>query len=117
MAVSQKGGKDNSGDYVYVKNGEGQYRLDRHGHMIVDHDLHSHDGELPSGIAEAFIEWAMEEELSFWSGPGDGEKGQRFKAWRDFLDIGAHDRVYADPSIDISAACDEVNDIPQGALG
>ena len=68
FAVSEKGGKDNSGDYVYVKNGNGQYKLDKNGHLIVDHDLHNHDGELPDGIAEAFIEWAKSERLSFWDG-------------------------------------------------
>jgi type I restriction enzyme M protein len=62
MAASEKGGKDNSGDYIYVKN-----RLDKNGHLIVDHDLHSHDGELQPGIAEAFIEWAKGEGLSFWA--------------------------------------------------
>lgn len=66
FAVSEKGGKDNSGDYIYVKNGSGQYKLDKNGHLIVDHDLHNHDGELPDGIAEAFIEWAKSEKLSFW---------------------------------------------------
>lgn len=66
FAVSEKSGKDNSGDYVYVKNGNGQYKLDKNGHLIVDHDLHSHDGELPDGIAEAFIAWAKSEKLSFW---------------------------------------------------
>ena len=66
FAVSEKGGKDNSGDYIYVKNGNGQYKLDKNGHLIVDHDLHNHDGELPNGIAEAFIEWAESESLSFW---------------------------------------------------
>ena len=66
LAASEKGGKDNSGDYIYVKNGRGQYKLDKNGHLIVDHDLHSHDGELPDGIAEAFIEWAKSEKLSFW---------------------------------------------------
>ena len=66
FAVSDKGGTDNSGDYVYVKNGNGQYKLDKNGHLIVDHDLHNHDGELPDGIAEAFIEWANGEKLSFW---------------------------------------------------
>ena len=55
FAVSEKGGKDNSGDYIYVKNGNGKYRLDKNGHLIVDHDLHNHDGELPDGIAEAFM--------------------------------------------------------------
>lgn len=66
FAVSEKGGKDNSGEYVYVKNGNGQYKLDKNGHLIVDHDLHNHDGELPDGIAEAFVEWAKSEQLSFW---------------------------------------------------
>ena len=66
FAVSEKGGKDNSGEYIFVKNGNGQYRLDKNGHLIVDHDLHNHDGELPDGIAEAFIEWAKSEKLSFW---------------------------------------------------
>jgi len=66
FAVSEKGGKDNSGDYIYVKNGNGQYKLDKNGHLIVDHDLHNHGGELPDGIAEAFIEWAKGEKLSFW---------------------------------------------------
>jgi type I restriction enzyme M protein len=66
FAVSEKGGKDNSGDYVFVKNGNGQCNLDKYGHLIVDHDLHNHDGELPDGIAEAFIEFAKKEKLSFW---------------------------------------------------
>ena len=66
FAVSKKGGKDNSGDYVYAQNNSGQYKLDKNGHLIVDHDLHSHDGQLSDGIAEAFIEWAKAEKLSFW---------------------------------------------------
>ena len=67
FAVSEKGGKDNSGDYMYLKGDNGQYKLDRNGHMIVDHDLHNHEGELPDGIAEAFVDWAQGEDLSFWS--------------------------------------------------
>lgn len=66
FAVSEKSGKDNSGDYVFVKNGNGQSKLDKNGHLIIDHDLHNHDGELPDGIAEKFIDWAKEEDLSFW---------------------------------------------------
>ena len=66
FAVSENGGKNNSGDYIYVKNENGEYKLDRNGHLIVDHDLHSNDGELSNGIAEAFIEWAKGEKLSFW---------------------------------------------------
>lgn len=67
FAVSDKGGKDNSGDYKYVKNDSGQDKLDQNGHLIVDHDLHNHNGELPNGIAEAFIGWAKSEKLSFWT--------------------------------------------------
>ncbi|MCK4333396.1 N-6 DNA methylase [candidate division WOR-3 bacterium] len=67
FTVSEKSGKDNSGDYVYVKNGEGRPRMDKYGHLIVDHDLHNHGGELPDGVAEAFIEWAKKEKLSFWN--------------------------------------------------
>lgn len=26
----------------------------------------NHDGELPDGVAEKFIEWAKSEKLSFW---------------------------------------------------
>ncbi len=66
FAVSEKGGKNNSGDYTYAKNDNDQYKLDKNGHLIVNHDLHNHDGELPDGIAEAFIEWAKSESLSFW---------------------------------------------------
>ena len=66
FAVSEKGGKDSSGDYIYLKNSNGEYPLDNSGHLIVEHDLHSHDGELPAGVAEAFIEWAKSEKLSFW---------------------------------------------------
>ena len=66
FAVSEKGGKDNSGDYVYSKNEYGRFKLDRNGHLIVEHDLHSHGGELPDGIAENFIEWAKGQQLSFW---------------------------------------------------
>jgi type I restriction enzyme M protein len=66
FAVSEKSGKDNSGEYIYVKNGDGKRKLDKNGHFIVDHDLHNHGGELPDGIAEVFIEWAKKEKLSFW---------------------------------------------------
>lgn len=67
FAVSEKPGKNNSGDYVYAKSNSGEYKLDKNGHLIIDHDLHNHDGELPKrGIAEAFIKWAKAEKLSFW---------------------------------------------------
>ena len=67
FAVSGKPGKDVSGRYVHAKNRNGINRLDKHGHLIIDHDLHNHDNELESGIAEQFIEWARKIGLSFWS--------------------------------------------------
>ena len=66
FAVSEKGGKDNSGNYIFLENSNGQYKLDENGHLIIEHDLHNHNGELPDGIAETFIEWAKSENLSFW---------------------------------------------------
>ena len=65
FAVSEKGGKDNSGDYVYLKNRDDRPKLDKYRHQIVEHDLHNHGGELPPGIAEKFIEWAAQKKLSF----------------------------------------------------
>lgn len=67
FAVSEKGGKDNSGEYIHLHNENGQPKLDKNGHLIIEHDLHNHNGELPDGIAEAFIEWAKSENLSFWN--------------------------------------------------
>lgn len=40
--------------------------LDKHGHMIVKHDLFNHDGLTQDGIAEAFCEFAKKEKLSFF---------------------------------------------------
>ncbi len=67
FAVSEKSGKDNSGEYIYAKDENGRLKLDKHGHFVLEHDLHNHDGDLPDGIAEAFIDFAKSEKLSFWS--------------------------------------------------
>ena len=66
FATSEKAGKNNSGDYVYAKIKSGQEKLDSNGHLVVDHDLYKLSEELPDGIAEAFIEWAKCQRLSFW---------------------------------------------------
>lgn len=39
FGVSQNGGKDNSGEYVYLTDDKGQRLYDLHGHPMVDHDL------------------------------------------------------------------------------
>ena len=51
---------------IYVKNADGTPKLDTHGHLIVKHDLFNHDGLTKDGIAEAFIEFAKKERLSFF---------------------------------------------------
>jgi type I restriction enzyme M protein len=65
FATMSKQSKDNSGEKIYVKNVDGSNRLDKHDHLIVDHDLFNHNGLTEDGIAEAFLEFAKKENLSF----------------------------------------------------
>jgi type I restriction enzyme M protein len=92
----QEPSKDNSGDKIFVKRKDlttsaateaaptkglvaeavdrydaspqdlNDYVLDAHEHLIVKHDLFNHDGVTQDGIAEAFIEFAKKENLSFF---------------------------------------------------
>jgi len=66
FATMRAPSKDNSGDKIYVKNADGTPLLDTHEHLIVKHDLFNHDGKTQDGIAEAFIEFAKKERLSFF---------------------------------------------------
>lgn len=66
FATMQKPSKDNSGGKIYVKDKYGEIKLDSHSHFIVDHDLYNHDNMTQDGIAEAFIEFAKKEGLSFF---------------------------------------------------
>ncbi len=70
FATQQTKGKDNSGDKIYAKSKDGDLLLDKNGHRFVEHDLFSvelADGTTtPDGIAEAFIEFAKKEKLSFF---------------------------------------------------
>ena len=66
FAVSELSGKNTSGEYIFLKDENGEYKLDQNNHLIVKHDLHNHDGELPDGIAEKFESWARKQKLSFW---------------------------------------------------
>ncbi len=59
MAVSKKSGKDNSGDYVYKKDGDGNVLVDHRGHKSVDHDLDQ--------IADAFKEFAKKQGFDFFA--------------------------------------------------
>jgi type I restriction enzyme M protein len=69
FATMQKQTKDNSGEKIYLENEDGTNILDNHGHLIIDHDLFNHDGLTEDGIAEAFIEFAKKEKLSFVGKP------------------------------------------------
>jgi len=66
FATMQEPSKDNSGDKIYVTQAYGSPLLDTHEHLIVKHDLFNHDGLTQDGIAEAFIEFAKKESLSFF---------------------------------------------------
>lgn len=65
FATMQEPSKDNSGDKIFIRNDDGTLKLDSHGHFIVKHDLFNHDGLAQDGIAEAFLEFAKKEGLSF----------------------------------------------------
>ncbi len=94
FATMRRSGKDNSGEKIYrriVPMGEeglserekdGGLLLDDHQHLVIDHDLYNHEGLTEDGIAEAFIEFAKKENLSFFKlgpsvAPFDAEKYER----------------------------------------
>ena len=58
MATSQNTGKNNSGEYIYKKDGHGHYIENEDGQKIVDHDLDE--------IAEGFVKFAKEQKFDFW---------------------------------------------------
>jgi type I restriction enzyme M protein len=83
MAVSERGGKDNSGDYKYVVDEFGSLVEFPNGHpqegqLVVDQDLVNYDlrpSDLANNngvpgqelcIAEAFVRFAQEQQLEFW---------------------------------------------------
>jgi type I restriction enzyme M protein len=94
FATMQEPSKDNSGEKIYMRGRDkvppnsanteecevaevqaryettpkeaDEYYLDEHGHLIVKHDLFNHDGLTQDGIAEAFMEFAKKERLSFF---------------------------------------------------
>ena len=66
FATQQKPGKDNSGRKIYIKRADGANALDNYGHLVVDQDLYNNDGITGDGIAEAFVEFAKKEGLSFF---------------------------------------------------
>ncbi len=85
FATMRKPGKDNSGEKVYVKGEDGWPKVDGHNHPIVEHDLYNHEGLTEDGIAEAFIEFAKREGLSFFARARFDE--ERYSALRGGLEV------------------------------
>jgi len=52
FAVSQHGGKDNSGEYVYLTADDGRRLYDLHAHPMVDHDLFNLRGYLANQLEQ-----------------------------------------------------------------
>jgi type I restriction enzyme M protein len=57
FAVSEKSGKDSSGNYVFLKDESGEVMLDQHGHPRVNHDLDQ--------VADEFIKFGKAQGFSF----------------------------------------------------
>ena len=78
MAVSERGGKNNSGDYEYMMDKDGNLIEDKNGQPMVDQDLVNYDfgpNELNDAenitddklcIAEAFVRFAQKHDFDFW---------------------------------------------------
>jgi type I restriction enzyme M protein len=70
FATQQKPAKDVSGEKLFLRNENKELRLDEQEHPTIDHDLFSitleNGTSTPEGIAEAFIEFAKKEKLSFF---------------------------------------------------
>lgn len=78
MAVSERGGKNNSGDYAYRVDEEGNILEDDTGQPVIDQDLVNYSlspvdledaDALPDDslcVAEAFVRFAQKHDLDFW---------------------------------------------------
>jgi type I restriction enzyme M protein len=78
MAVSERGGKDNSGDYLYMTDERGRFIEDESGLPLIDQDLVNYEltkedledaAAIPDDklcIAEAFVRFAQEQGYDFW---------------------------------------------------
>ena len=79
MAVSERGGKNNSGDYEYLLDDDGNLIEDSFGNPEIDQDLVNHSitrndlltpdfdfEKADLNIAEAFVQFAKEQGFDFW---------------------------------------------------
>lgn len=79
MAVSDRGGKNNSGDYEFMLDADGHLIEDASGQPKIDQDLVNYDLEASDladaasiadgqlNVAEAFVRFAKDQKLDFWS--------------------------------------------------
>lgn len=79
MAVSERGGKNNSGDYEFMLDAEGHMIEDPSGQPKIDQDLVNYDltasdlsdaASIPDDqlcVSEAFVRFAQQQGLEFWS--------------------------------------------------
>ncbi len=126
FATMRKSGKDNSGEKIWRKilppatsppdseiselmppspvermvGVEGGFLQDIHGHLVVDHDLYNHEGLTEDGIAEAFIEFAKKENLSFFKlspfvTPFDAVKYQHLMDGLEAAEVGLDEMMEA----------------------
>lgn len=65
FATMREPSKDNSGEKIFEMS-DGKLLRDKNNHTIVKHDLFNHENLTHDGIAEAFIEFAKKERLSFF---------------------------------------------------
>lgn len=81
MAVSEQGGKNNSGEYEYLTDEDGNLVLDANGNAMIKQDLVNYaitkeqleEGvekitDEECGIAEAFVKWARNNQVRSWDG-------------------------------------------------
>ena len=78
MAVSERGGKNNSGDYEYMLDDDGHLIEDANGQPKIDQDLVNYDlvasdladaASIPDDqlcVAEAFVRFAQQQGFKFW---------------------------------------------------
>ena len=109
MAVSERGGKNNSGDYEYLLDEDGSLVEFPDGHpqegqLVVDQDLVNYDltaedladaANIPDDklcVAEAFVRFAQEQGFDFWEGGVMAALNQPYHAQRR----GVHNRFSAE---------------------
>lgn len=66
MAISEMGGKDASGEYVYREDLAGNVLEDIFGNQLIEQDCVKYRDIDPDAIAEQYVRWAKKQQVSFW---------------------------------------------------